>query len=249
MRIVSLVPSVTETLIDFGLADRIVGITRFCIHPAQVVRNLPKMGGTKDPKLDRIRAAAPDIVFVNEEENRKEDYEALSEHLRVETAFPRRVDQVPSDLRRIGRLCGTEALAEARASALERALKDVEQTREADARTFSFAYLIWREPWMTLNSDTYVSDLFHRAGGRNVYADAPERYPEITLEDLSLRRPDVVLLPDEPFPFKPTHAAEVGEATGLQGITCISGDDACWHGVRSLRGVRLARDVQARWAK
>ena len=240
VRIVSLVPSVTETLIDFGLADQIVGITRFCIHPADVVAGLPKVGGTKDPKLDRIRAAAPDVVFVNEEENRREDYEALSSDLRVETSFLRRVDEVPDDLRRIGRVCGVKDRAEARAVALEEGLADLDDVRRR-TRPFSFAYLIWRDPWMTLNDDTYVSDLLKRAGGRNVFADAAARYPTLTLHELARSQPDVILLPDEPFPFKAKHAAEIRAAVSGPDVELISGDDACWHGVRSLRGVALAR--------
>lgn len=244
----SLVPSVTETLIDLGLAENLVGITRFCIHPAEVVANLPKVGGTKDPRLASIRAAAPDIVFLNEEENRKEDYDELARDLRVEASFPRRVDEVPGDLRRIGRLCGVPEQAEARAQALETALSDLEALRAAADPSFSFAYLIWRKPWMTLSADTYVSDLLARGGGHNVYGDTPERYPPLTLDDLANKRPDVVLLPDEPFPFQDKHVVEVREATGISRVERISGDDVCWHGVRSIRGVALARRLAETWA-
>ncbi|MEM7674723.1 MAG: helical backbone metal receptor [Myxococcota bacterium] len=244
MRIVSLVPSVTETLIDFGLADQLVGITRFCIHPANVVDDLPRVGGTKDPALDKIRAAAPDIIFFNEEENRREDFEALAPTFRVHSGLIRTVAQVPDSLRQIGQICGAASIAEQRACALEEALADLD-ARCAGA-SFTFAYLIWRRPWMTLNSDTYVSDLLTRGGGRNVFADLPMRYPEITLDDLRARRPNVVLLPDEPFPFKTNHAEELAVTTGLH-IDLISGDDACWHGVRALRGVDLVGQLAQRY--
>ena len=95
---------------------------------------------------------------------------------------------------------------------------------------------------MSLNDDTYVSDLLSRAGGRNVFGDAEVRYPEISLSALVAHRPDVVLLPDEPFPFKEVHATELATASGLT-PRLISGDDACWHGVRSIRGVALARSL------
>lgn len=245
MRIVSLVPSITETLIDFGLTAQLVGITRFCIHPADVVRNLPRVGGTKDPNLDKIRAAAPDIIFFNEEENRREDYDALAETYRVQSTLIRTVAEVPDDLRRIGKICEVSAAAERRAVELEAALAALEQHRPSNA-TYTFAYLIWRKPWMTLNSDTYVCDLLARGGGRNVFADASTRYPEITLDDLRTRQPDVVLLPDEPFPFKQEHAAALESATGLK-TALISGDDACWHGIRALRGVDLTRRLAQRY--
>ena len=250
MRIVSLVPSVTETLIDFGLATNLVGITRFCIHPADVVKALPKIGGTKDPKIDRIVAAAPDLVFLNEEENRREDYETLRRAgLRVETAFPRRVDQVPDDLRRIGEACGTVESAQTRAHELETALADLERRQKAQPNHFTFAYLIWRNPWMTINGDTYVSDLLGRAGGRNVFHDRPTRYPELTLNELAERRPDVVLLPDEPFPFKEAHRQELEAELPEMGHQLISGDDACWHGIRSIRGVALAHQLGDQWGQ
>ena len=106
MRIVSLCPSITETLIDFGLADQLVGITRFCIHPAAVVKDIPKVGGTKNPDHDAIESAAPDLIFVNAEENRREDYELLAAKYDVDVSMPRSVLDVPPDLRRFGSRLG-----------------------------------------------------------------------------------------------------------------------------------------------
>lgn len=235
MRIVSLCPSITETLIALGLADSLAGVTRFCIHPAEVVRDLPKVGGTKDPDLEAILRAAPELVLMNEEENRREDFERLSSALRVETSLPKRVAEVPGELRRLGALTGTEAVAEVHAQALEAALAEL-----AGGRPFGYAYLIWKKPWMAVGGDTYVSDLFGLVGGENVFAAAADRYPAFTLEELAARRPEVVLLPDEPYPFKPAHQAELAEVLPEARIELVSGDDCCWHGVRSIRGVRLA---------
>jgi ABC-type Fe3+-hydroxamate transport system substrate-binding protein len=237
VRLVSLCPSITETLIDFGLAAQLVGITRYCIRPKDVTRGLPRVGGTKDPDLDAIRKARPDLVFLNEEENTKEAYEALALELRVDTTFPRRVSDVPRVLRHLGDLTGTRAIAESRARELERAL---EALAARPKRSFRFAYLVWRDPWMTVNADTYVSDLFQLAGGSNVYADASERYPTIGLDDLAQRRCDLVLLPDEPFHFKERDRAEILPLVPGAKVELVSGDDCCWHGVRSIEGVRLA---------
>lgn len=238
-RIVSLCPSITETLIDFGLADRLVGVTKFCIHPAEIVASLPKVGGTKDPDLEAIFAAAPDLVLLNEEENRREDYEALAARVRVETSLPKRVTDVPGELRRLGRLTGATAIAERRALELEGAIADLEA---AEKVPFTYAYLIWREPWMTVNDDTYVADLFGRAGGTNVFGDAPDRYPAFDLAALVSKAPDVVFLPDEPFPFKEKHRDELA-VLGVGASRLVSGDDCCWHGVRSVRGVRLMQTL------
>lgn len=243
VRIVSLCPSITETLIDLGLADRLVGVTRYCIHPEAVVKDLPKMGGTKNPDLDAVRTAAPDLVFVNAEENRKEDYDALAVDFDVDVSMPRSVGEVPGELRRIGRRLGTEAIADARAAELEAGLAALDRSRSS----FTFAYLIWKKPWMTVAKDTYVSDLLARGGGVNVYAGAETRYPETTLEELRTKAPRIVLLPDEPYPFQDEHRAQVAafldSSGGSTRVELVSGDDLCWHGVRSIRGVRVVMEL------
>lgn len=245
MRLVSLCPSITETLIALGQAQRLVGITRFCIHPAEIVKQLPKIGGTKDPDLQKIREAQPDLIFFNEEENRKEDHEALCD-LRIDVSYPRRVDEVPADLRRFGALVGAEAPAEQFARTLEQELAALKRPAEP---TFRFAYMIWRKPWMTVSQDTYVSDLLERAGGQNIFADESQRYPTTSLEALGQGKPDLVLLSDEPFPFAAPHVEEVQAALGPKPqVELVSGDDCCWHGVRSIRGVRLASKLRDRFA-
>lgn len=246
VRLVSLCPSITETLIDFGLAASLVGITRFCIHPREITKRLPKVGGTKDPDLDAIRRAEPDLVFVNQEENRKEDFDQLRSELAIDASFPKRAGEVPAILRHFGRITDTEPIAEARARELERALESLDQARALRTRPpFRFAYLIWRDPWMTVNTDTYVSDLLERAGGSNVYGAELDRYPTTTLEDLAAQSPDLVLLPDEPFHFRPKHKDEIARILPRARIELVSGDDCCWHGVRSIRGVSLVLGLNA----
>ena len=246
-RIVSLCPSITETLIDLGLSDRIVGVTRFCIHPAEVVAKLPKVGGTKDPDIEAILAAKPDLVFMNAEENRKEDHERLAGAVEVHVSEPRRVRDVPALLRHLAEITGREG-GHQRAAELEEALGKLAEARAAHPRRkFTFAYMIWKKPWMTVSTSTYVDDLLSLAGGENIFADAETRYPTVELQDIHQRTPTVVFLADEPYPFKPEHAREIAEATGAP-TEVISGDDCCWHGVRSIRGVRLAQTLFTRLA-
>jgi iron complex transport system substrate-binding protein len=242
LRIVSLCPSITETLIDLGAGDQLVGVTRFCIHPADVVKDLQKVGGTKNPDHAQIDEAAPDLIFVNAEENRKEDYALLSRKYRVHVSMPKSVAEVPEDIRRFGALVGKKEIAEQRAAELETALDELDALRGSKQR-FTYAYLIWKKPWMAVGGDTYVADLIGRAGGENVFADAADRYPEITLEELAVRRPALVLLPDEPYPFDSEHQREVGEIVRDARIERVSGDDCCWHGVRSIRGVHRMMDL------
>lgn len=241
MRLVSLCPSISETIISLGRADALVGVTRFCIHPAEVIAEVRKVGGTKDPHIDRIVALKPDLVFVNEEENRREDFDALkAAGIEVDVSMTRRVCEVPDQLRHVGARIAARESAELRAAELEAELQLLEAARSERTVPFSFAYLIWRGPWMAVGADTYVADLLSSAGGHNVLADQPQRYPEVSLDKLQALKPDVVFLPDEPFPFGPKHVPEVQAALPDAQIHLVSGDDCCWHGVRSLRGARLA---------
>lgn len=243
VRIVSLCPSMTESLIDFGLAEKLVGVTKFCIHPATVVRRLPTVGGTKNPDIEAIRAARPDLIFMNAEENRAEDHAVLAAEFLVDVSEPRRVRDIPAHLRHIGAVTGRTAIAETRAVELESALSTLTQARKPP---FTFSYMIWRDPWMCVGGDTYVSDLFALAGGANVYADDVERYPTTTLAALGERAPDFVFLSDEPFPFSQRHAPEVRAAVPGAKVEIVSGDDCCWHGVRSIRGVQAMLRLAAR---
>jgi ABC-type Fe3+-hydroxamate transport system substrate-binding protein len=219
-----------------------VGVTRFCIHPSEAVKDIPRVGGTKNPDHAAIDAARPDLIFVNAEENRREDYEVLAKKYEVDVSMPRSVAEVPQLLRRIGERLGRQAIAEQRAAELEQGMRELEELRRSKRR-FSCAYLIWRRPWMAVGPDTYVSDLLASAGADNVFADRAERYPEITTRELCDRRPELVLLPDEPYPFGEPHRLELAEVAREARIELVSGDDCCWHGVRSIRGVRLMMDL------
>ena len=240
-KIVSLCPSLTETLIDFGLVDALRGITKFCIHPKAIVSRLHVVGGTKDPNIDEIRRLGPDLIFMNAEENRREDYEALAADFDVDVSEPRCVADIPALLRHFGERTQTQAHAEQRALELEGELDLLKADVMKHQTHFSYGYFIWRKPWMVVGSDTYVSDLIALAGGRNIFADHRARYPSLALQEAHSLQPDYVFLADEPFPFEQTHLREVGQQLSQADVRLISGDDCCWHGVRTIRGVRLMR--------
>jgi len=186
-RVVSLVPSITESLFDLGLSDRLVGITDYCVHPADGVRGLPRLGGTKNPRCDEIIALRPDLVMANQEENRAQDVARLrAAGLQVWVTFPRTLRQALDVLWEIVRRFEATAMS-VRLLPLEHTLA---WTRAAagDARPVSVFCPIWREPpagagnaksawWMTINADTCVSDLLAVCGGRNVFAGRERRYP------------------------------------------------------------------------
>lgn len=245
MRIISLCHSLTELVFDLGLGDDLVGRTKFCVHPAGRVESVPSMGGTKNPKVERIIAARPDVVLLNEEENRREDAEALSEAgVHCHVSFPRDAWETAGMVRDIGRELGRAEAAERIALDIEtRSRRVVEGARgRAPVR---FAYIIWRGPYMGVNDDTFVHALLAQAGGQNVLAGRPTRYPEVSAEELAEADPELVFLSSEPFPFREKHADELAELTGLprERFVLVDGELLSWHGSRTPAGVDYAERV------
>ncbi len=231
MRVVSLVPSVTETLLAWGV--RPVAVTRFCEQPG-----FPTVGGTKDPDVAAIVALEPDLVVVNDEENRREDADALAAAgVPLHVTAVRSVADVAPCL---------SALADAvGASRSAPAARVVTPVRNRARRRRGFVP-IWRRPWMTANGDTYGSSVLDLAGVENVFAADPVRYPTITLEDAAARHPDLVLAPSEPYPFGPRHAAEL--ATVAADVRFVDGRDLFWWGVRTPAAVeRLRAEVDTEY--
>jgi ABC-type Fe3+-hydroxamate transport system substrate-binding protein len=244
-RVVSLCPSITETLVAIGGLHRLVAATRFCVRPEGLLWGLPRIGGTKNPDIPRILDLAPDLVFANEEENRLEDVEALrAAGIDVDVSFPRKVDEVPEAIRGWGRKLGEETEAAALAGRIEAALSALRA--EPAPGSFRYAYWIWRNPWMTVSGDTYVSDLLALAGGGNVYAGETDRYPVSTPEEALARGAKVHFFPTEPFPFREEkHGTEVERLFGTAARRLfVAGDDLCWHGARTLDGLRAARKLR-----
>lgn len=197
------------------------------------------MGGTKTPNLQRIAALRPDLILTNAEENRAEDMARLLRLAPVASFAPRRVEHALADLVTLGGLVGRWAAGIALAEEGRAALAAL----QAQARPFRFAYLIWREPWMAVGADTFVSDVLAQGGGVNVYADAATRYPTLTPSDLFARAPDLVFLPDEPFPFAARHAdalaaASPDPAVWRRRLQMVDGSLFAWHGTRLLRGLK-----------
>lgn len=250
MRVVSLCPSLTELVFALGRGDALVGRTRFCRHPADRVASIERVGGTKNPKIARIVALAPDLVLLNEEENRREDAEALAAAgVPLHVSFPTDAPETADMVRSIGRALGAPDAAERIAMEIERRTARVRTAAAARAargeRLVRYAYLIWRGPWMAVRDDTFVSALLDQAGGANVLAGAAARYPEVTAAELGAADPDVVLLSSEPFPFAERHADELTAASGLPRarFRLVDGELLSWHGSRTVAGVDYADQV------
>ena len=245
MRLVSLCPSLTELVFDLGLGDSLVGRTRFCVHPQGLVDRVEKVGGTKNPKVARIVELAPDLVLMNEEENRREDADALAAAgTRCHTSMPRTAAETAAMVRSIGEAVGRVERAEEIASDIERRAERVRQAA-AGRSPVRYAYLIWREPLMAAGGDTFVHGLLALAGGENVFAPRGERYPTVTDGELVAARPDAVLLSTEPFPFVERHADELAERLGIERerFRIVDGELLSWHGSRTPAGIDYAEQV------
>lgn len=250
-RIVSLIPSTTELLCHLGLADALVGVTVYCREPADLLRDKTRVGGEKDPDLARIRALRPDLVIANVEENVREHVDTLRDWgIAVHVTYPRTAAGAITMIRELGRVTGTDDRATALADGLE-ALLDA--TREATARrpALRVFYAIWREPYMTIGADTYIHDVLAACGGANVFADAAARYPAVTLDEVAARRPDVILLPDEPFRFRRAHVADFAPYADVPAVRdgrihLVDGKPFSWHGPRLADALRTIPALLAR---
>jgi ABC-type Fe3+-hydroxamate transport system substrate-binding protein len=245
MRVVSLCPSLTELVYDLGRGDALVGRTKFCVHPADRVAAVPSVGGTKNPKIDRVVALAPDLVLLNEEENRREDAEALqAAGVACHVSFPKTVPETAAMVRSIAAALDAREAGEHIAADIEGRLARV-RARVGDAPPVRWAYLIWRRPWMTVNGDTFVSAMLTAAGGENVFADRTLRYPTVEPTELAAADPALVLLASEPFPFAEPHADELAAATGLprERFRLVDGELLSWHGSRTACGIDYAAEL------
>lgn len=204
-----------------------VACTRFCEQP-----DLPAIGGTKNPDVEAIVALAPELVVVNDEENRIEDADALVDAgLRVHSMSPRSVSDVGPAVVALGDAVGVGVPAPFAAGQWERWLEDQRAVEPGVARRA--AVLVWRRPWMATNVDTYGSSLLELLGIENVFAGASERYPETTLEEIAARHTDLVLLPDEPYRFKDRHVDEVEAIVPGADVRLVDGRDLFWWGIRT----------------
>jgi ABC-type Fe3+-hydroxamate transport system substrate-binding protein len=226
--IVSLVPSLTELLFDLELGDRIVGRTRFCIHPNEKVEDVPIVGGTKNPRLDKIFDIKPDLVIANREENRKEDVEELAGSLDVMVTDIKTIEDALLAIHDIGVRCGVAEKADLLIENIRAEMDNV-----PDEPKQSVAYFIWREPWMTVGRDTYIDSVLSHWNLKNVYGDQ-KRYPKTTLEDLKSKAPDLILLSSEPYPFKEKHREEIEAALPNSRVLMVDGEWFSWYGSRML---------------
>jgi ABC-type Fe3+-hydroxamate transport system substrate-binding protein len=242
-RIVSLVPSLTELICDLGLADRLVGRTGFCVHPREVLRNVPKVGGTKDVKLDVVRKLAPTHLIADIDENRRDAVEAIMEFVpQVVVVHPQTVDDNLALYALLGGIFRRDAEA-ARLAAEFAAARQELAALTATLPREAVLYPIWREPWMTVRRDTYIAAMLGAAGWDTLPAEATTRFPEFTWDAPWLAGISRVLLPSEPYAFTDRDMAEVG-TLAQRPVTRIDGEMVSWYGSRAIAGLRYLAELR-----
>jgi len=238
-RIVCLVPSITELLCELGLAPQLVGRTGFCIHPHDIVAAIPKVGGTKDVNVDKIRRLAPTHVVVNIDENEKPTVERLAEFVpHVVVTHP----NVPRDnlalARLLGGIFGVEAAAERWCAAFEEEYAALRAAPPGPPRTV--LYCIWQDPWMSVSGDTYIASMLAELGWRVPVLEEGVRYPRFAWSEELVRGLDAVLLSTEPYRFTEAHADALEKQIGIP-VLLVDGEMMSWYGSRALEGLRYLR--------
>lgn len=228
-RIVSLVPSQTELLVDLGLESLLVGVTRFCIHPKGLKHRIPQVGGTKAVKLDKVRELQPDLIIGNKEENFREDIEALAPEFPVWMSDIATLAEALDMIEKVGELTGTVDRADSLVKAISQEFQELSLWTEGKKEPRKVLYLIWRNPWMAAGTGTFIDDCMQRLGWQNCAGSS--RYPEI---DCTSVDPDLVLLSSEPYPFKGTHIAELRQHFPKASIVLADGEYFSWYGSRLL---------------
>jgi ABC-type Fe3+-hydroxamate transport system substrate-binding protein len=233
-RIISLVPSQTELLYDLGLEDRVIGITKFCVHPEAWFNTKTRIGGTKQVNIETVHQLQPDLIIANKEENVKEQIEELEKHYPVWVSDVNNFAEACLMIRQIGEITGTQTLSEKITVNIQHAfakLKDYLQSSKKIEYKPATAYLIWRNPYMTAGGDTFINAMMETAGLNNIFKNKT-RYPETSIEELKNKNIELLLLSSEPYPFKQKHIDELQIELPETKILLADGEMFSWYGSR-----------------
>lgn len=229
-RIISLVPSQTELLHYWGLGERVVGITKFCVHPKDWYKNKERIGGTKTVDLEKVRALKPDLIIGNKEENTQSDIEALQKEYPVWMSDMQELEEVWEMMSLLGNVLNVPKASERLIHQLK---EDFLALEESALKTQRVAYFIWQNPFMVAGSNTFIDALLRIANFENAFAQRP-RYPVVTVPEIQEKKPDLILLSSEPYPFKEKHRAFFQEICPEARIEVVDGELFSWYGSRLL---------------
>ena len=228
MKIVSLVPSITETLFDVGLdVEQIVGRTKFCIHPGKLVNDVEVIGGTKNLNLEKIKSINPDLIIANREENEKSQVEELMRDFNVWVTDIETLEDNSKFLIELGKKFNREKETEKFAAEINQMFDVI-----APVSNIKVAYLIWKNPYMTVGFDTFIHSVIEKLGFHNIFENQ-KRYPEVSIEQLKLA--DVIFLSSEPFPFSGKHILELKKELPESEILLVDGEAFSWYGTHIVK--------------
>jgi len=232
-RIVSLVPSQTHLLVELGLGDRVIGITKFCIHPKTWSKTKTKVGGTKNVNIDKIISLQPDIIIGNKEENTKEDIEKLAALFPVWISDINSVSESLQMIEQVSEMLDCKQIGKGILDKIENALTRRMQIQQQN----SVLYLIWKKPWMSINKNTYIFDLLMHFGLQPIEFNSTERYPKLSEEMLAALNPSLILLSSEPFPFKQKDIETLQRIVPHAKVLFIDGESCSWYGSFLLKSI------------
>lgn len=242
-RIVSLVPSQTELLVDLGLMIELVGITKFCIHPAEIRSSATIIGGTKNINIEKIRLLKPDLIIANKEENELSQIETLAHEFPVWISDIRTLDDAINMIRSVAEITGKQAGGETMISEILKSFADLSANLGVLNRK-KVAYLIWNEPIMTVGRDTFIHNMLHHSGYINVFENHDDsRYPVVSAEDLKNAEPELLFLSSEPFPFGDVHLQHFKSLLPHTGIFKVDGEMFSWYGSRLLKATSYFKQL------
>lgn len=239
-RIISLVPSQTELLHYLGLGERVVGITKFCIHPEEWYRKKTRVGGTKQVDFEKIAALQPDLIIGNKEENSQADIEQLQQEYPVWMSDIYTLEDAYAMMQQLGKILEVPQKA---AALVQQIRQNMNLLVPAKEQATKVAYFIWRKPWMVAAAHTFIHHLLEKAGWENVFGHQT-RYPIIDLENLKQAAPEVIFLSSEPYPFKEKHQAELAAVCPKAQIELVDGELFSWYGSRLLHSSNYIQNLQ-----
>ena len=240
MKIISLVPSITETLFDFGLtADEVIGRTKFCIHPSDLVKNVEVIGGTKNLNIEKIKSLKPDLIIANKEENEKLQVEELMKDFKVWVTDIETLEDNQDFISDLGTLLNKENLALDFNQKIASVFTNIKLSDSTKV-----AYLIWKTPYMTVGSDTFINEVLVRSGFENLFKDRT-RYPEISVEEL--KDADLIFLSSEPFPFQQKHIDELQIELPNKEIVLVDGEAFSWFGTHLMKVADYLKELSSKY--
>lgn len=244
-KIISLVPSQTELLYDLGLESHIVGITKFCVHPYHLKSTKTVVGGTKNIKIEKIKALNPDIILCNKEENTEAIVKACEDVCIVHISDIYNIEDCIELISQYGVLFNRRTEALKIANKIRFNLNDF-KTFVKDKPVLKTAYFIWRDPWMVAANNTFINYLLDLNKFENIYKNL-ERYPEIELKKIRLQGdPELVFLSSEPYPFKDEHAFEIGRVSHHAKTVFVDGEYFSWYGSRLVKAFDYFKKLRNR---